>query len=140
MAVNAWVVEDDRDFAELIATAAATTPEVKVTRFFGTGLEVLQSAPIAQEVDEWLPEILIVDVYAFKLDGEHSIDGITLATTMCQIKPALKVLVISSIDVSRVLAAITDKGLGMWRSLQKTGSLSAADIARELTALVSLSR
>lgn len=145
MVLTAWVVEDDREFAELVANAVATTPDVKVTRLFGSGLEMLQAAPVAEGAAGWLPEFLIVDVYAYERDGDgregmQQVDGITLAAYMCQIKPDLKVLVISSLDVRQVTESIAQRGFGSWGFIRKTGSLTTSDIAREVTALVSLPR
>ncbi len=139
--VRAFIVEDDADFANSLVSAVSQLPEIEVTGVFPTAMSLVKAIPVDDSAArEWLPDFLFVDVYAFeRLENRRSggaIDGVTLAAYLCQVRPDMRVLVISSINPSALLESFKEKGLSRWAYLLKSTSLSVTDIQRAVRELL----
>lgn len=132
-----YVVEDDSDFAALVEEVLSSIPEVGLVETFSSAGSFLASIPVDDEAaHQWTPELLLIDIYAFgdqlSSGAQPGLDGLTVATYLCQFHPSLNVLVISSVDPGAMLREMNREGVGRWSYLKKSPLLSVSDVKRAI--------
>lgn len=117
------VVEDDPQFAELLADVLRSSKEIRLEGIYEC-LEDFVNSRSLSEVN-WLPDVLVIDVLSSK---DIRFDGASFANALRTSGNKVGVVLMSSMPLDRVIKSFrTATPLG-WRGLQKSSRLSPEQI------------
>lgn len=119
------VVENDAHFRELLESVLKSSDAISSVMLFDSVESFAREKNKQNDVESWLPDILIMDVMS---SADVRFDGASYANALRSDGARCAVVIISSIDVSKVIEVFNKNNPGGWRALQKTSRLSSEEI------------
>ena len=131
---NVMVVEDDIHYRELLKSILESSDEISSVVLFDSVESFAKEKNKQNDVVDWMPNVLIMDVMS---SADIRFDGASYANALRSVGARCAVVLISSIDVSKVIQVFNENNPGGWRALQKTSRLGSAEI---ITAVIDAAR
>ena len=128
------VVEDDIHFRELLKSVLESSDEISSVVLFDSVESFAKEKYKQNDVVGWLSDVLVMDVMSSE---DIRFDGASYANALRSDGARCAVVLISSIDVSKVIQVFNENNPGGWRALQKTSRLGSAEI---ITAVIDAAR
>ena len=128
------VVEDDIHFRELLKSVLESSDEISSVVLFDSVESFAKEKNKQNDVVGWLSDVLVMDVMSSE---DIRFDGASYANALRSDGARCAVVLISSIDVSKVIQVFNENNPGGWRALQKTSRLGSAEI---ITAVIDAAR
>lgn len=119
------VVEDDVHFRELLESVFKSSDAISSVMLFDSVESFASEKNKQDDAIGWLPDVLVMDVMS---SADVRFDGASYANALRSDGARCAVVLISSIDVSKVIKVFDKTNPGGWRALQKTSRLSSAEI------------
>jgi CheY-like chemotaxis protein len=122
---NVMVVENDVHFRELLESVLTSSDAISSVMLFDSVESFLREKNKQNDIVSWLPDVLVMDVMS---SADIRFDGASYANALRSDGARCAVVLISSLDVSKVIKVFSQTNPGGWRALQKTSRLSSAEI------------
>ena len=122
---NVMVVENDVHFRELLESVLNSSDAISSVILFDSVESFLREKNKQNDIVSWLPDVLVMDVMS---SADIRFDGASYANALRSDGARCAVVLISSLDVSKVIKVFSQTNPGGWRALQKTSRLSSAEI------------
>ncbi len=122
---NVMVVENDVHFRELLESVLNSSDAISSVMLFDSVESFLREKNKQNDIVSWLPDVLVMDVMS---SADIRFDGASYANALRSDGARCAVVLISSLDVSKVIKVFSQTNPGGWRALQKTSRLSSAEI------------
>lgn len=122
---NVMVVEDDVHYRELLKSVLESSDQISSVVLFDSVESFDEEKNKQNDVVGWIPDVLVMDVMS---SADIRFDGASYANALRSDGARCAVVLISSIDVSRVIKVFNENNPGGWRALQKSSRLSSAEI------------
>lgn len=119
------VVENDAYFRELLESVFKSSDAISSVMLFDSIESFAKEKNKQNDVVGWLPDVLVMDVMS---STDIRFDGASYANALRRDGARCAVVVISSIDASKVIKVFNEGSPGGWRALQKTSRLTSAEI------------
>jgi CheY-like chemotaxis protein len=119
------VVENDVHFRELLESVLNSSDAISSVILFDSVESFLREKNKQNDIVSWLPDVLVMDVMS---SADIRFDGASYANALRSDGARCAVVLISSLDVSKVIKVFSQTNPGGWRALQKTSRLSSAEI------------
>ena len=119
------VVEDDAHFRELLESVLKSSDAISSVMLFDSVESFAREKNKQNDIAGWLNDVLVMDVMS---SVDVRFDGASYANALRSDGARCAVVLISSIDVSKVIKVFNKNNPGGWRALQKTSRLSSAEI------------
>ena len=119
------VVENDAYFRELLESVFKSSDAISSVVLFDSVESFAREKNKQNDVVSWLPDVLVMDVMS---SADIRFDGASYANALRRDGARCAVVVISSIDASKVIKVFNEGSPGGWRALQKTSRLTSAEI------------
>lgn len=112
------VVEDDPQFAELLADVLKGSKEIHLDSVYESLEDFVNSQSLSE--GNWLPDVLVIDVLSSK---DSRFDGASFANALRTSGNKVGVVLMSSMPLDRVVKSFRKVNPLGWRGLQKSSRL-----------------